>query len=243
MAGGAKRPLPLVGESAESRFARADNSGPSETQSCSGDCSCDSHSSRQHSPSDAQGRHLSHRLHNGYKICREWSCSHDKCSDPCPRQLSHVCIRPLQPPTGVVPCAAATQSRSCHKVPKQLEVTLWWRYANATRCRDASWSLQPCGCLLGFGSLFDAVLRYNDAVSQPTEGTAAVALCRSVSWQPNRSRLASVGLPARHYVGDGGAVTSMIVGAHPPDVVACTFWAGVEVAVVAERVRRLVCCV
>ena len=32
-----------------------------------------------------------------YKICREWSCSHDQCSDPCPRQLSHVCIRCHQP--------------------------------------------------------------------------------------------------------------------------------------------------
>ena len=30
---------------------------------------------------------------NGYNICTEWSCSHDKCSDPCPRQLSHTCIR------------------------------------------------------------------------------------------------------------------------------------------------------
>ena len=58
---------------------------------------------------------------------------------------------------------------------KQLEVTQWWRHANATRCLDTSWSLQPCGCLPGVGSLFGADLRYNGAVSQPTEGTATRA--------------------------------------------------------------------
>ena len=60
--------------------------------------------------------------YNGFEICREWSCSHDKCSDPCPRQQSHVCIRCPQLHR-LASCPA--QSRSCYKGQKQLEVT-WW---------------------------------------------------------------------------------------------------------------------
>ena len=47
----------------------------------------------------------------------------------------------LVPQAGVLPCAAEAQSRSCHKVQRQLEVTQWWRCATDTRCRDASSSM------------------------------------------------------------------------------------------------------
>ena len=104
-------------------------------------------------------------------------------------------LHPLStaPQAGVLLCAAEAPSRSCYE----------GQNANATRCRDASWSFQPCGCPLGFGPFFGAVLRYNSAVSQPTEGTSAGAFCRSVSWQCNR-RAARVGIPAV-IIGDGDA--------------------------------------
>ena len=85
LAGCAKRLLPLVSESAESRFPHTDDSGP---------LTADREREAAH-PQKLKGRHLSHRG-QVHKICRESSCSHDECRDPCPRQLSHVCTRCLQ---------------------------------------------------------------------------------------------------------------------------------------------------
>ena len=61
---------------------------PLEASSCSGVRSC---------VSEAQGRHLSYRLQwVQCKICREWSCSHDECSDPSCVSC-RTCFRCLQP--------------------------------------------------------------------------------------------------------------------------------------------------
>ena len=58
---------------------------------------------------------------DGYKICREWSCSHDKCSDPSPCQLSHVCIRRLQPHR--LPCCTVLQKREADRATRKARAT------------------------------------------------------------------------------------------------------------------------
>ena len=75
---------------------------------------------------------------NGFEIYRELSRSHGKCSDPFPRQLSHVCIR--CPQAGVLPmCSrsvkaivlpkanAAGSVSECHTLPRrQLVAPVLW---------------------------------------------------------------------------------------------------------------------
>ena len=67
---------------------------PSEAQSCPGVGSCVSHSSRQHSPSEGQGRHLSHRLQRVQDLQRVVVfAAATRARVGC----RHVCIRCLQP--------------------------------------------------------------------------------------------------------------------------------------------------
>ena len=144
LARAAKRPLSLVGESAESLFAHADDSGPPTLDRV-----------LESAPASATLRDSTHseklkdgtfRTDHGNTICREWSCSHEKCSDPCPRQLSHVCILCLQPHR--LACCLVQQKRAmtivlqrtkaagndivmavreCHTLPRRQLVTptLW----------------------------------------------------------------------------------------------------------------------
>ena len=183
--GVAKRALPIVGESAESPFAHADDSGPLKLNRVpeSGPTSATAQDS-------TPGRHLSHRL--------QW-------------------VQDLQ------------------------RVVVFTRHVQRPVSAPAVARPHP-------------VLRYNDAVSQPPERIAAIALCRSVS------RFASVGLPAV-IIGNGDADNPLgpTAGAShghflAKRLVRCfnvvrlargrrTSWAGFQVAVVAKRVRRLVYCV
>ena len=97
--------------------------------------------------------------YHGYKIRREWSCSHDKWSDQFPRQLSHARIRCLQPHR-LASCPLQQKCKTvvleCHTLPRRQLVT------------PAQW------------------LASRLAVSQPTGGLAAFAFSRSVTWQCNR---------------------------------------------------------
>ena len=81
--------------------------------------------------------------YDGYKICREWSCSHNLCSDPCPRQLSHVCIRCLQPHR-LASCLVQQKppSRSCCQRAKAAGVGgMRVSHATATPAGD---TVAPC---------------------------------------------------------------------------------------------------
>ena len=123
--------------------------------------------------------------------------------------------------------------------------------------------VSPGSCVSLCGNQLTWVVRYNGAVLQPTEGRAAVAFGRCVSWQCSRRAARVRGNPAVK-IGDRDAdnpsrlavVTSddhfLATVEDPPGwfVVSIsfvrlasarrTYWARLQVAVVAERVRRLV---
>ena len=175
---GAMRPLPLVGESAESRFAHADDSAlrslpvpgslllPQPLPLYPFATALTLRSSRTSlTAPTAMGTIFAES---------ERSCSHDKSSDPCPHQLSHVCIRCLQ-----ASCLVQKRKDDRGTKAKQLEVTWWWRYASAT---PALW----------LPSWLRIFLRCGPPIQRRHV---------AVSWRCNRSADRVSGNPCRQYRG------------------------------------------
>ena len=151
--------------------------------------------SRQHSPSEAQGRHLPHRQQWVQALQRVVVFA-PHVQRPVPNSAV-ARLHPLStaPQAGVLLGAAEAHSRvrECHTLSRR----------------------QPCGCPVGFGSFFGAVLRHNGAVSQPTEGIASGAFCRSVRWQCNRRAARVRGNPCRTTRRGSPLLFQMIISLRP----------------------------
>ena len=215
-------PLPLACESAESQFVRADDSAPPKPNRV-----------RESAPASATVGDSTHPQkvedgtcrtdYNGYKICRALSCSQQRpvpasavatsasaVYSPASWRLA-MCSRSAKPIVLKKTKAAGRDTvaavRKCHTLPPRQLVT-------------------PCGCPLGYASLFDAVLRYNGAVSQPTEGIAD-AFCRSAPGNAIAARLASVGI-RDVIIGDGDADNPLGLAVDRSTRAGRTIWARVS---------------